>query len=197
MTQLNPLSNLTMNAENTFEYNSPKHKDLLKKFRQNESSAHMLIVFAGAFDTNRKAAVDELKREVLSEPAEIDLVEVITPFEQESFQNIDDCIDNIDPKAPLIIFRNAEQLNGVYTAYSSSIVKYATPQEKYFLKKIKEIKVPVLLEFKDLDQLDRTVTRTADAVVLFKPPSSLIEKFVWKLKNIHVNGSNFLSPRPH
>lgn len=185
-----------MNADNTFEYNSPKHKDLLKQFRSLDRSEHMLIVFAGPFDTNREEAVDELKREIIGEATEIDLAEVITPFEEESYSNIDNCIQEINEEAPLVIFRNAEQLNGVYTGFTSSVVKYATPQEKYFLRKIKEIKTPVVLEFKDLDQLDRTVTRVADAVVLFKAPSSLIEKLAWKMQNIHVHGSHFLSPRP-
>ncbi|WP_020403030.1 hypothetical protein [Gracilimonas tropica] len=186
-----------MNAENTFEYNSPKHKDFLKKFRALDGSEHMLIVFAGAFSTNRNEAIDELKREIIGEATEIDLADVITPYEEESYANLDECIQSIDEKAPLVIFRNAEQLNGVYTGFTSSVVKYATPQEKYFLRKIKDVKAPVVLEFKDQDQLDRTITRTADAVVLFKAPSSLIEKLAWKMQNIHVHGSHFLSPRPH
>ena len=193
---INRDQNLSMNTENTFEYNSPKHKDFLKKFRQTDSSEHMLIVFAGSFDTNRKEAIDELKREIIGEAVEVNLAEIVTPYEEESYANIDDCIKEIDREAPLVIFRNSEQLNGVYTAFTSSAVKYATPQEKYFLKKIREINTPVLLEFKDLDQLDRTVSRTADFVVLFKPPSSLLEKVAWKVQNIRVNGSNFLSPRP-
>lgn len=186
-----------MKAENTFQYNSPKYKDLLKEFRQNDGSKHMLIVFAGAFDTNRNAAVNELEREIIGEPVEIDLTEIVTPYEEESYDNIDACLKKIDPKSTLVIFRNAEQLNGVYTAFSASITKYATPQEKYFLEKVKEINCPVLMEFNDLDQLDRTVTRTADSVVLFTPPSSLLENIAWKIKNLHVHGSRFLSPRPH
>lgn len=186
-----------MNSENTFEYNSVNYKEFLKKFRTGDHSQNSLIVLSGPFSTNRNAALDELKREVLGEPVEIDLAELITPYEEESYQNLDTCIEGIDEKAPMVIFRNAEQLNGVYTGFSSSIVKYGSPQEKYFLRKIKEINAPVVLELKDFDQLDRMVTRMADAVILFKAPSSLIEKLAWKVQNIHVHGSRFLSPRPH
>lgn len=186
-----------MNAQNTFEYNSLNYKEFLKKFRTQDQSKHTFIVFAGPFATNRNAALDELKREVLGEALEIDLADIIIPHEEETYQNLDKCIQSISENAPLIIFKNAEQLNGVYTAFTSSVVKYATPQEKYFLKKIKEINTPVVLEFKDFDQLDRMVVRMADAVVLFKAPSSLIEKLAWKVRNIHVHGSRFLSPRPH
>lgn len=186
-----------MNAKNTFEYRSANYKEFLKKFRTLDSSKHTLIVLAGPFTSNRKASLDELKREVLGEAIEIDLSEIITPYEEESYKNLDECIQDIEKNAPLVVFKNAEQLNGAYTAFSSSIVKYATPQEKYFLKKVKEINAPVVLEFKDFDQLDRMVVRTADSVVLFRAPSSLIEKLAWKAQNVHVHGSRFLSPRPH
>lgn len=193
----NQLLIMPMNAENTFEYNSVNYKEFLKKFRNYDSAKHNLIVFAGPFHTNRNAALDELKREVMGEVVEVDLAEIIIPYEEETYQNIDAALEAIDQKAPLIIFRNAEQLNGAYTGFSGSIVKYATPQEKYFLQKVRSIQAPIVLEFKDFDQLDRTVVRTADSVVYFRPPSSLIEKLVWKLQNVHVHGSSFLSPRPH
>ncbi|MEQ8525614.1 hypothetical protein [Gracilimonas sp.] len=186
-----------MNAENTFEYNSVNYKEFLKKFRNTDSSKHTLIVYAGPFTTNRKASIDELKREVIGEAVVIDLAEVVTPYEEESYANIDECLSSIDDKAPLVIFKNAEQLNGVYTGFSGSVVKYASPQEKYFLKNVNKIKAPVVLEFKEFDQLDRMVVRKADSVVLFKAPSSLIERLAWKVQNVHVHGSNFLSPRPH
>ncbi|MEX0844122.1 MAG: hypothetical protein WD022_02530 [Balneolaceae bacterium] len=186
-----------MKADNTFEYKSANHKEFLKKFRKSDEFAHSLIVLAGSYNTNRKAALDELKREIIGEAVEIDLADIITPYEEESYRNLDEIIDAIDDDVPLVIFRNAEQLNGVYTAFTYSIVKYASPQEKYFLAKVKEINAPVVLEFKDLDQLDRMVVRKADAVILFKAPSSFIDKLVWKVQNVHVHGSRFLSPRPH
>lgn len=186
-----------MNAENTFEYNSVNYKDFLKRFRNLGDSEHILIAYAGPFTTNREASLDELKREVIGEPVIIDLAEVVTPYEEESYSNLDKCFSSIDEKAPLVIFKNAEQLNGVYTGFTGSVVKYASPQEKYFLNNVSKIKAPVVLEFKEFDQLDRMITRKADAVVLFKAPSSFIEKLAWKVQNIHVHGSRFLSPRPH
>ncbi|MAL16476.1 MAG: hypothetical protein CL670_10135 [Balneola sp.] len=186
-----------MNKDNTFEYNSLNYKEFMKKFRNMDSSQHSLIVYAGAFTTNREASIDELKREVIGEAVEIDLAEIVTPYEEESYKNLDECFAAISDDAPLVVFRNAEQLNGVYTGFSSSIVKYASPQEKYFLRNVKKVKAPVVMEFKDLDQLDRMAQRTADAVVLFKSPSSLIEKLAWKVQNLHVHGSNFLSSRPN
>lgn len=186
-----------MSAKNTFEYKSVNYKEFLKRFRNLGDTEHTLIVYAGPFHTNRKASLDELKRDVIGEAVEIDLANIVTPYEDESYANLDECFSSIDEDVPLVIFRNAEQLNGVYTGFSSSVVKYGSPQEKYFLNNVHKVKAPVVLEFKEFDQLDRMVTRRADSVVLFKAPSSLIEKLAWKIQNIHVHGSHFLSPRPH
>lgn len=185
-----------MNAENTFEYNSTQYKELIKNYRTEESKKHQLIVFVGEFDVDRASAIDELKRETMGEALEIDLAEIITPIEEESYTSLDNTLENIGNDVPLVIFRNAEQLSGAYTGFTNSNVKYSTPQEKYFIKKAKEIPVPVVVELSSLDQLGKTLSRQADAVVLFNPPTSILEKLTWKFKNVHIHGSRFLSPRP-
>jgi hypothetical protein len=184
-----------MDAKNTFEYNSVNYKEFLKKFRNLGDSEHTLIVYAGPYTPNREAALDELKREVIGEAVIIDLEKIVTPYEEESYANIDTCLSAIAEKAPLVIFKNAEQLNGVYTGFTGSAVKYASPQEKYFLRNISKIKAPVVLEFKGFDQPDRMVVRKADSVVLFKAPSSFLAKLAWKMQNVDMQGSRFLSPR--
>jgi SpoVK/Ycf46/Vps4 family AAA+-type ATPase len=184
-----------MKANNIFEYKSTNYKEFLREFQKSNENKHALIVLAGAFTHNRMASLDEFKREVLGEVIEIDLREVITPYEEESYRNIDACLASIDENASLIIFKNSEQLSGAYTSFSISLSKYATPQEKYFLKKIKSIQKPIILEFKEIDEVDRMLLRKADAVILFKPPSSFAEKLAWKIQNIHVHGSRFLSQR--
>lgn len=186
-----------MATKNTFDYNSSEYKQFLRTFRDLDENQHMLIVIAGDFTTDRKISIDEMKREVLGDAVEIDLTDIITPDEEESFMHLNEVIQSISVDAPLVIFRNAELLNGEYTGFTSSIVRYATPQEKNFLKQVSTINAPVVLEFKDQDHLDMTVRRVADAVVICKAPNSFIEKIAWKIQNIHVHGSKFLSPRPH
>lgn len=186
-----------MNAENTFEFNSVKYKEFLASFRNSSEEEVSLIVLAGPYHSNRNAALNELKREVYSEPIEIDLSDYISPYEEECYQNLDELFDSIDENASLVIFKKAELLNGVYTSYSSSAVKYGSPQVKYFLNKIENLNTAAVIEYKNLDELDRMVSRKADAVILFKEPSSLIDRLFWKIKNVHVHGSSFLSPRFH
>ncbi|MEX0609809.1 MAG: hypothetical protein WD016_08385 [Balneolaceae bacterium] len=185
-----------MPEEKIFDFNSSEYKKFLKKFRTQENKKHSLIVFAGEFSANRNYAIDELKRETMGEPVEIDLMHIITQHEEESYANIDSAISEISKDAPLIIFKNGQQLNGAYTGYTNSLVIYSTPQEKYFLEKVKEISAPVVLELNSTSQVDNTIVRKADAVVSFNAPSSFFENIAWKLQNMHVHGSRFLSPRP-
>lgn len=186
-----------MATKNIFDYNSSDYKQFLRTFRNLDDNQHMLIVIAGDFTTDRKISIDEMKREVMGEAVEIDLSDIITPYEEESYERLNEVIEGISTDAPLVIFRNAELLNGEYTGFTSSIVRYATPQEKHFLKQVKTINAPVVVELKNQDHLDTTMRRLADIVVLCKAPSSFIEKLAWKIQNIHVHGSRFLSPRPH
>ncbi|MFN1833912.1 hypothetical protein AB2B38_001515 [Balneola sp. MJW-20] len=177
-----------------YEFNSASYNEFIRHYRK--QSEKQLIVFAGDFDENRNYAVDQIRRETIGKIVEVDLNEIITPFEEESFKNIDTAIDDIIDDAELVIFRNGGMLNGVYTGFTYSVVKYATPQQKYFLNALNKLKCSALIEFNNTDQLDQMLKRVADVVVTFRAPSSLIEKVVWWAKSIRVNGSILPSPRP-
>lgn len=184
-----------MQTKDLTVYDSPEYREFLKSFRQRADKEFSLIVFAGDFTPNRAYAIDELKRETLGEATEVDLRNLITPYEEESYRNIDAMIQDIKDEENLVIFRNAYQLCGVYTGFTSSVQKYATPQEKYFLNKIKELNCPVVLEFDQEDQLDNTVVRHADFTAVFRAPETFIEKMAWKIKQVKVHGSNLSSYR--
>ena len=184
-----------MKAENIISYNSREYSDFMVNYRSNTNRKNQILVYAGEYATDRTYAINELKRDAAGETNEIDLATVITLAEQECYTNIDEMVENINPAAGLIIFRNGDILNGAYTGFTASAVKYGTPQEKYFLKKIKEIPTTLLLELKSTEQLDRRLINTADKIVLFPTPSSILERFFWNLKNVHIHGSRFLSPR--
>lgn len=185
-----------MQSDHIFDYESPQYHDFLRKFRENETKPHhSLIVVAGEFDEHRLYAIDEMKREVIGEAQELSISGVITSHEQESFNRIDELFNQVNTQSPLIIFRDAEQINDAYTGFSSSAVRYATPQERYFLSKVKEIPSPVILEF-NTEQIDGTLARQADSVILFPVPTSFLDRLAWKFRNVHVHGSRFSSARP-
>lgn len=192
---MNPESRI-MESTKAIEFDSTEYQQFLKDYRNLDDNEHRLIVYAGAFDQNRNYSVEELKRETVGDIAELDLAEIITPYESESYEKIDTAIEAIDMNKSLVIFRNAQHLCGVYTGFTYSVEKYATPQEKYFLDKIRTLPCPVVIVFNHEDQLDRTIIRRADHLVLFKEPTSFFERIAWKIKQVRINGSNLSSPRP-
>jgi len=180
-----------------FDYNSDDYKNFLSFFRNSENlNRHSLFVFAGENETERECAFEEVCRELMSEPKVISLFDIITKDEAQSRENTDRLVESIDPKTELVFCKDGEQLCGVYTGYTYSVVKYATPQERYFLKKIKELPIPVIVELSHEDHLDKTLSRQADAVIKFNAPKAFFDKLFWKLSQIHVNGSTLPSQRP-
>lgn len=178
-----------------FDFNSTLYKEYLKDFRENPSKKR-IIVFAGKFAENRKYALSQFKAEAISDVREIDLSVHITSFEDESYTKIDALFDELSSDNSLIIFNNAEQLCGVYVGHSYSVVKYATPQEKYFLQKLSSLNCPCILEFDNEQHLDKAIERVADALIHFPVPSSKLEKLFFWLTQVRVNGSNLPSRRP-
>ncbi|MEO1023401.1 MAG: hypothetical protein AAFW89_12730, partial [Bacteroidota bacterium] len=161
-----------------------------------DNNTHQLIVYAGAFSPNRKFAIESLKRETFGSVVERSLSDVVTPDLEVTRQNIDRFVEEMDKEQALLICTDAEQLCGVYVGYTYSSVKYATPQEKYFLKRIQELPCSVLIVLKDEKHLDKTLERKAHTVVRFPSPTSFFEKLVWNIQKVRLNGANLASQRP-
>ena len=177
-----------------FNFNSTLYKEFLQDFRDNPTQQRV-IVFAGNFSENRKYALSQFESETIGETKEISLSDYITSSEKESYSNLDDLFSQLNETNSLIVFKEAEQLCGVYVGHTYSVVKYATPQEKYFLKKLKELECSVILEFENEDHLDKAIERIADAIIRFPVPSSRLEKLFFWFTQVRVHGSNLPSHR--
>ncbi|WP_018126382.1 hypothetical protein [Balneola vulgaris] len=178
-----------------FDFNSANYNSFLEDFRNNPNQKRT-IVLAGNFKENRTYALSQFQSETLSEVHEISLASYITKFEDESYEQIDALFEELQKVNGLIVFKDAEQLCGVYTGHTYSVVKYATPQEKYFIQKLKQLKNPAILEFNNEQHLDKAIIREADAVIRFPVPSSLLERIFFAITQFRINGSNLPSQRP-
>lgn len=178
-----------------FDFNSTSYKEFLKNFR-NDPEKKRVIVFAGNFAENRKYALSQFETEVMGDSVHVSLEDHISGSESETYNKLDQLFESLSSISSLIIFKNAEQLCGVYVGHTYSVVKYATPQEKYFIKKLKELNCSCIIEFENENHLDKAIERVADAIVRFRVPSSIIEKVFFWLSQVRVNGSNLPSRRP-
>src|SRR5699024_7199653 len=96
----------------------------------------------------------------------------------------------------MIYMSNGANLCGAFTGFSLSKVKYATPQEKYFLKKIEANNAFVVIDFETIDGVDTTLNRASHAIITFPPPVSGLKGFFARLKQIRINGFDLNSDRP-
>lgn len=161
----------------------------------NLDRSHYLLLFVGKYKSGKKSMLNKLQKKV-GEFAEIDLQNVITPNEAETYTNIDKLFSSIPSSTKNILFKNGEALTGQYTGYTYSTVRYATPQEKYLISKMKGSERFYVLELKETEAIDKTLERFAQSAITFGAPSSFIGKLFWKLTQIKFNGHTFPSKRP-
>lgn len=178
-----------------FDYNSTDYNTFLKSYRQNQDEKKILVL-AGNFEAHRKYAIEQLISETVGEVVTVDLSDYITKFEEETYRKLDELFQKLESVDGLVVFKGAESLCGPYTGFTYSVEKYATPQEKYFLKKLDDLNCSCILEYLSLEHLDHTITRKADAVIRFRVPGSIIERLFFWLSQISVNGSSFPVKRP-
>lgn len=157
----------------------------------NLESSHYLLLAAGANRSAKKSFLSRVEKK-RGELKEISLREIITPDEEETYKNIDKMFSYIGETEKNLIFRHGDILAGEYTAFSYSTVRYATPQGKYFLNKIRNSEKFFVIDMNDKDSMDKTMQRYAQAAVFFDEADSIFGK----LKQIRLNGHTFSNKRP-
>lgn len=159
-----------------------------------ESSYYLLLLVGGnkSWKKNIRSKIEK-KRDSFKE---IDLRDVIKLNEEECYKEIDNLFSYIGETEKNLYFKHGDALAGEYTGFTYSSIRYATPQEKYLLKKIKSSEKLVVIDLEEFENIDKTLERTAQVAILFDKPSSVWGKFLWKLKQIHVNGHTFSNKRP-
>jgi hypothetical protein len=154
-------------------------------------STYYLLVLAGKNRSAKEQVMDRLNKESL-EFHEIDLREVISTVEEDCYENIDTLFNNLPDSPRHLYLKNADVLSGEYTGFTYSSVRYATPQEKYLLQKIRSSERIVVLDLLDKANITKTLERTAQTAIECDPASGLLSK----LKQIRVHGHTFENKRP-
>jgi hypothetical protein len=168
----------------------------LEKISQiNLDRSHYLLLFIGKYKSGKKSMLNRLRKKV-GDFAEIDLENVISPNEEESYAKIDKIFSSLPSTTKNILFKNGEALTGQYTGYTYSTVRYATPQERYLINKMKGSEKFYVLELNESEAVDKTMERFAQAAIEFEAPGSFFGKLLWRITQIKINGHTFPSNRP-
>lgn len=158
-------------------------------------SSYYLMLLVGSYKSGRKSILSRVEKKIGSFK-EIDLRDVILLNEDACFKKIDELFSQIGETEKNLLFKHGDALAGEYTGFTYSSTRYATPQEKYLLKKIKNSEKFVIIELEDLENIDKTLERYSQTVIICDKPSSAMGKFLWKLKQVKVHGHTFSNKRP-
>jgi len=178
-------------------YNDSSFDELTNHLTQEiDKQVHHLSLFLGLYQPDKKAALKKWASELDRDIKTVDSRDLISRVESETFENIDAFFDGLDQSNEILYFQNANKLGGVYTGKSQSQVKYATPEERHFLKKVKAFNGLVILDIEEFKDADKTLRRAAKSVVSFTLPDSKVKRFLWHLKNYSFHGCDLKTKRP-
>lgn len=186
--------------ENKFQnisYGDNDYKQLVDHLSSaiNEDTHH-LSLFLGLYDPNKEEALKELEQKLNRSVKVIDTSELASRIESETYEKLDQFFDEVHQSDDILYFKNGDKLCGVYSSNSHSRVKYATPQERYFLKKVKDFQGLVIVDIEEFTDADKTLRRAAGSVISFTLPDSKLKRFMWHLKNYSFHGFELKTKRP-
>ncbi len=161
-----------------------------------DQDRHHLSLFLGIYGTNKQKALKQIENRLNRKVHVVDTSELSSRIESESFDKLDDFFDNMEESDDILYFKNGEKLCGVYTSYSHSHTKYATPQERYFLKKVKAFNGLVIVDIEEFSDADKTLRRAAHSIVSFTLPESKLKRAWWHLWNFSFHGFQLKTTRP-
>jgi hypothetical protein len=187
-------------AEQSFQnvtFGEDSFEDLLNHLKTlpNEESYH-LSLFIGKRQQQKEDALKQMAEAAGRDIHEMDANEIISRAETGTIANLDYAFKKYDAENTILYLKNGSRLCGVYTGYTNSKVKYATPQERYFLKKIQETNGVFVIDIETTTDADTTIRRAAQSIVDFPPSQSMLKKLLRKLKGVSVHGYQIKTKRP-
>jgi reverse gyrase len=175
-----------------FSHTSGEIDEILNSFKADPSGK--LIVLAGKNRSDKKNIVNKLQKSG-AEIKEIDLRNIVSTVEEETYENVEELLQSLNG-GEIVYLNNGDVLSGEYTGNTYSFRRYATPQEKYLLKKIEGSSSGFVLDLLDEANVNNLIERKSNAVIEFKAPKSGLSKLFWRLKQIGVHGHTFENKRP-
>ncbi len=160
----------------------------------NVKGSYHLTLLVGSNKRAKKSFLDDVAKKSESVTS-INLSDVISADEDESYKNIDELFSKLSTSDKYIYLEDGDTFSGVYTSFSYSTQRYATPQERYFIDKVKESEKVVFLDILDPSAASNTLKRFAQTIITFEEPTSFVDKILYKISKLRVHGHNFESKR--
>ena len=187
-----------MTEQNTIQkisYRSEEYNNVISATSDRGTNDQKMILFLGPYLPHKNKALNDIKKNSALNIELVETSEYVSSSFHETKKNLDDLFLDADGNQ-LFYFLNGDKLCGVYTGFTQSKVKYATPQERYFFEKIKQFQGVVIIDIANVDAADESLLRKSDVNISFPMPKSLFSRFLFGLKNYSFHGYNFRTKRP-
>lgn len=158
--------------------------------------SHHLCLFLGVYLPDKQEALSKISDTTGLSVATVDFNDLVFKSEEETFRKLDEFFGRHQNSESILYFKNGDKLCGAYTGFTHSRVKYATPQERYFLKRVRNFRGIVVVDITEYTAADKTLRRASDSILSFPLPDSTMQRFFWHLKNYTLHGFELRSKRP-
>ena len=181
------------NKQIDLSYSSDSITDITERAKQ---GIHHLCLFLGLYKPDKEEALSEIASALELTVHQLDLNDFVRKSEQETIENLDALFDKYTSSEAILYFENGDKLCGAYTGFSHSKVKYASPQERHFLRLVQNFEGLIIVDITEYTAADKTIRRAAQSIVRFDMPDSLLKRFMWHLKNYTLHGFVLKTKRP-
>lgn len=188
-------------SEQSFQnvtYKDDSYRELISHLQKSTGTEpYHLSLFIGRYEKTKQQALQQILDQTGREVLKVDANELVSKIESDTYKNLDNLFEEFSADNMLLYLNNGSRLCGAYTGYSQSSVKYATPQERYFLKKVQQKGGLYIIDIAINTDADETIKRAAQSIIDFPGPQSGLKKFLWKLRQIvTVHGYQIKTERP-
>lgn len=176
-----------MNKEIAFD-KSFKHSQLFRDV--NVKSSNFLALFIGSFRSAEAIFFEDFKKVTGLDLVEYDMNDLIFDDEEKTKSRIDSFFSSLPKQSNALIIRNADRLNGAFTGNSISSIRYATPQEKYFLASLYRSETIMFLDYSNRSNIIPTFRRHAHLIVDFTGSRGIMSRVLGRF-NLSLLGGRF------
>ena len=166
-----------------------KHSQLFRDV--NVKSSNFLALFIGSFHSAETIFFEDFTKVTGLELMEYDMKDLIFEDEEKTKSRIDSFFKSLPKTSNALILRNADRLNGAYTGNSISRMRYATPQEKYFLTSLYRSETILFLDFSNHANIIPAFRRHAHLIVDFTKSAGLVRRLMRRYLNFSILGGRF------
>lgn len=173
--------------DKVYTYNSSDYQAFLEEF-SGRTDVEGLLTFIGPYMPDKTKAVKTLSQKLEKQVKKRSFKDIVHKSNQKTRENIDEAFEDVDPERDILLFINGANLCGNYMGNTFSKVKYATPEERYFLDYVDNFGGLTIVTIRSDDASDETIKRKSEAIVEFPLPESFLKRASWKLRNYTFHG---------